>query len=198
MTTKKEQEELNEEQQAGSEAASGEDQAKETAASPEAAAEPEAEEQPEEEAPAEAEAPVAANPAEAPQAETDAPAEAGAAEPEAEEAAAPENPAAAPVEEKPSAGGSGPLRFAPPAEEFDWDADQKGFSGYSQEEREKLENLYAETLRPISKNEIVTGKVVAVTAKDVVLNVGFKSDGLVPLSEFRDMPDLKAGDEVDV
>src|SRR5690606_30354613 len=91
-----------------------------------------------------------------------------------------------------------PSHFATPTEEFDWDADEKGFSGYSKEEREKLESIYSETLRPISKNEIVSGRVVSVTAKDVVLNVGFKSDGLVPLSEFRDMPDLKPGDEVDV
>ncbi|WP_225975023.1 30S ribosomal protein S1 [Anseongella ginsenosidimutans] len=194
MTTKKEQEELNEELPAGSEAASGEDQAKEAAATPDAA----------EEAPKE-DVPVAENNTEAPEstetpaepetpAKAETPAEAEApAEVKAEAQAAAEPEAKAPAQATEDI-----LNFETPTEEFDWDADQKGFSGYSKEEREKLENIYSETLRPISKNEIVSGKVVTVTAKDVVLNVGFKSDGLVPLSEFRDMPDLKAGDVVDV
>lgn len=209
MTTKKEQDELNE-AQAGAEAA-GEGQAKEAAAAPEATGEtpgekaPETAETPEasteaeaaaesetgEAGDAEAEEPAAAETAEAPEAE------AGEA-PEVQPENAPEEKAEAPAAEKATAVSGKTVQFQTPTEEFDWDADQKGFSGYSKEEREKLESIYAETLRPISKNEIVSGKVVSVTAKDVVLNVGFKSDGLVPLSEFRDMPDLKPGDEVDV
>lgn len=84
------------------------------------------------------------------------------------------------------------------SEDFDWDNDEKGFSTYSAEERKKLEELYADTLRPVNKHEIVTGRVVSISSKDVVLNVGYKSDGLVSLSEFRDIPDLKPGDEVEV
>lgn len=82
--------------------------------------------------------------------------------------------------------------------DFDWDGNKKGFGNYSQAEREKLEALYEGTLSSVTKGEIVTGKVVLINNKDVVLNIGFKSDGLVPLSEFRDTPDLKVGDDVDV
>lgn len=86
-----------------------------------------------------------------------------------------------------------------PAGDFDWDADDKGgFGNYSQEEREKLEQMYAGTFNSINKGEIITGTVVSINNKDVVLNIGFKSDGLVSLSEFRDTPDLKVGDTVEV
>ena len=62
----------------------------------------------------------------------------------------------------------------------------------------KLEKLYDGTFSSITKGEIITGTVVNVNSKDVVLNVGFKSDGLVSVSEFRDTPDLKIGDTVEV
>ncbi len=88
-------------------------------------------------------------------------------------------------------------RQADPAD-FDWDADDKVFGNYSQAEREKLEQLYAGTFNSVEKGEIISGTVVTINNKDVVLNIGFKSDGLVPLNEFRDMPDLKKGDVVDV
>jgi small subunit ribosomal protein S1 len=82
--------------------------------------------------------------------------------------------------------------------DFDWDADDKKFGNYSDEEREKLEKLYDVTFNSINKGEIISGTVVTINNKDVVLNIGFKSDGLVSLSEFRDTPDLKVGDKVDV
>jgi len=85
-----------------------------------------------------------------------------------------------------------------PDDDFDWDKDEKGFGNYSDEERAKLENLYAGTFNSVNKGEIVQGTVVSINNKDVVLNIGFKSDGLVSLSEFRDTPDLKVGDVVDV
>ena len=85
-----------------------------------------------------------------------------------------------------------------PSGDFDWDADEKGFGNYSNEERAKLEQMYAGTFNQINKGEIITGTVVNINNKDVVLNVGFKSDGMVSLSEFRDTPDLKVGDTVDV
>ncbi|GAA4468506.1 30S ribosomal protein S1 [Nibrella saemangeumensis] len=83
---------------------------------------------------------------------------------------------------------------------FDWDrADNKGFgSGYSAEERSRMEELYDNTLAQVNEKEVVTGSVVGITDREVILNIGFKSDGLVPASEFRDMPDLKIGDEVEV
>lgn len=83
-------------------------------------------------------------------------------------------------------------------EDFDWDMDPKGFGNYSNEERAKLEGMYTTTLNSINKGEIISGAVVSMNQKDVVLNIGFKSDGMVPLSEFRDMPELKIGDVVEV
>ncbi len=85
-----------------------------------------------------------------------------------------------------------------PDADFDWDADEKKFGNYSDSDREKMEKLYDGTFSSITKGEIITGTVVNVNSKDVVLNVGFKSDGLVSVSEFRDTPDLKIGDTVDV
>ncbi|MDB5119108.1 MAG: ribosomal protein [Sphingobacteriales bacterium] len=85
-----------------------------------------------------------------------------------------------------------------PSGDFDWDADDKGFGNYSKEDREKFEEMYAGTFNSINKGEIISGVVVSINNKDVVLNVGFKSDGLVSVSEFRDTPDLKIGDSVDV
>jgi small subunit ribosomal protein S1 len=83
-------------------------------------------------------------------------------------------------------------------EAFDWDADDKKFGNYSDTDREALEKLYDGTFSSITKGEIIEGVVVNINNKDVVLNIGFKSDGLVSLSEFRDTPDLKVGDTVDV
>lgn len=82
--------------------------------------------------------------------------------------------------------------------DFDWDADDKVFGNYNQADREKMEQMYAGTFNSVEKGEIISGTVVTINSKDVVLNIGFKSDGLVPLNEFRDTPDLKVGDSVDV
>ncbi|HZG00204.1 MAG TPA: 30S ribosomal protein S1, partial [Chitinophagales bacterium] len=64
--------------------------------------------------------------------------------------------------------------------------------------RAKYEQDYDRTFVSINDNEILQGTVVSITSNDVVLNVGFKSDGLVPLTEFRDTPDMKVGDKVEV
>jgi len=85
-----------------------------------------------------------------------------------------------------------------PNADFDWDADDKKFGNYSDSDRERMEKMYDGTFSSITKGEIITGTVVSINSKDVVLNVGFKSDGLVSVSEFRDTPDLKVGDAVDV
>lgn len=82
--------------------------------------------------------------------------------------------------------------------EFDWNISKKGAKKYSKEQIEELEKLYDSTLRQIENNEIIKATVSSITDSDVVLNVGFKSDGLVPRSEFKDMPDLKVGDVLDV
>ncbi|WP_462265967.1 30S ribosomal protein S1 [Mucilaginibacter sp.] len=89
-------------------------------------------------------------------------------------------------------------KIASAHDDFDWDADDKKFGNYSDTDREKLEQMYDVTFNSINQGEIITGNVVSINAKDVVLNIGFKSDGMVSLSEFRDMPDLKIGDDVDV
>lgn len=86
------------------------------------------------------------------------------------------------------------LRAGSQFEEIDWDAEE----GYTKEERTKLSKLYESTLNELKEQEIVSGKVVQIGEKEVVLNVGFKSEGVVPLSEFRDTPELKIGDEVEV
>ncbi len=90
------------------------------------------------------------------------------------------------------------LQLSTPSDDFDWDADDKKFGNYSDADREKFEQLYDGTFSSINKGEIITGTVVSINNKDVVLNVGFKSDGLVSASEFRDTPDLKVGDKVEV
>jgi len=88
--------------------------------------------------------------------------------------------------------------WSTPEGDFDWDLDEKAFGSYSDAERTKLEEQYAGTFNQINQGEIIEGVVVSINNKDVVLNVGFKSDGLVAVSEFRDLPDLKVGDTVDV
>ena len=85
-------------------------------------------------------------------------------------------------------------------EEFDWDAfETKGFGeGYNAKQREEMEAMYDGTLTTIEEKELVKGTVVGINDRDVILNIGFKSDGLVSATEFRDLPELKVGDEVEV
>lgn len=87
-------------------------------------------------------------------------------------------------------------RAAP--KEFDWNISKRGSNRYSKEQVEELGKLYDDTFISIEEHAIIKGTVSAITDSDVVLNIGFKSDGLVPRSEFRDYPDLKMGDEVEV
>ncbi|MCO6495658.1 MAG: 30S ribosomal protein S1 [Bacteroidetes bacterium] len=83
-------------------------------------------------------------------------------------------------------------------DDFDWSMDGAGFGNYSKAEKESMEQLYSKTLATLTVNEIVEGKVVSITDKEVVLDVGFKSDGIISKNEFRDMPELKIGDKVKV
>lgn len=82
--------------------------------------------------------------------------------------------------------------------DFDWSKTAHRELPYSEKEIEEYLNQYESTLNAVAENDIVSGSVVSIHDGDVVLDVNFKSDGLVPLSEFRDMPDLKVGDSVDV
>jgi small subunit ribosomal protein S1 len=80
--------------------------------------------------------------------------------------------------------------------DFDWDA--LALDGYSKIQRSELSDKYEVTLTSINEKEVVEGTVVIVTKKEVIINIGYKSEGVVPASEFRYNPDLKAGDTVDV
>ncbi|QEC68032.1 30S ribosomal protein S1 [Panacibacter ginsenosidivorans] len=83
-------------------------------------------------------------------------------------------------------------------DDFDWSIDKRNVSHYSQEEKEKYDKVYDSTFVAIEDGEIVNGNIVALTKTDVVINIGFKSDGLVSLNEFRDTPNIKIGDDVEV
>jgi len=82
--------------------------------------------------------------------------------------------------------------------EFDWDAIGKKQESYSANERLKLEGIYDKTLSAIVEHEVVEGTVVTKNNREVVVNIGFKSDGVIPLGELRYNPNLKIGDKVEV
>lgn len=83
-------------------------------------------------------------------------------------------------------------------EEFDWDSVDKKHEVYSEEERKQLEKMYDDTLKSIGEGEVIEGTVVSLNAREVVVNIGFKSDGIIPASEVRYNPDLKIGDTLEV
>jgi small subunit ribosomal protein S1 len=83
-------------------------------------------------------------------------------------------------------------------DDFDWSVDKRNVTSYTKEEKEKYDNVYDNTFVQLNDGELMKGTVVGVTKTDVVLNIGFKSDGLISLNEFRDLPNLQVGDEVEV
>ena len=89
------------------------------------------------------------------------------------------------------------LKIVAPIEDFDWAAYAQD-DPYSKESREKLAETYDNTLSKINDKEVVTGTVSSMNKREVVVNIGYKSDGIVSLNEFRYNPDLKVGDEVEV
>jgi small subunit ribosomal protein S1 len=84
-----------------------------------------------------------------------------------------------------------------PVEDFNWESYEKG-EVYSEKSKEDLVKTYDETLNTMKDKEVVIGSVTALNKREVVVNIGFKSDGVVPMSEFRYNPDLKVGDNVEV
>ncbi len=82
-------------------------------------------------------------------------------------------------------------------DEFDWDLNTKRGPIYQPEEYTKLLSEYESTISDVKEGEIVKGRVTSIQDGDVVVDIGYKSEGLVPINEFRDMPDLKPGDEVE-
>ena len=88
------------------------------------------------------------------------------------------------------------LKNVEPLQDFNWEEFENGSStGASKED---LQKAYDETLNKVSEHQVVDGKVISVDKKEVVVNIGYKSDGIIPASEFRYNPDLKEGDIVEV
>ena len=89
------------------------------------------------------------------------------------------------------------LKNIAPLADFDWEAFENGSveAGASHEEQEKA---YDETLARVTENEVVEGTVISITKREVTVNIGTKSDGIIPVSEFRYNPELKVGDVVEV
>ena len=82
--------------------------------------------------------------------------------------------------------------------DFDWSAIGKKQENYSNDEKAKFDELYGKSLNTITDLQIIEGRVVAKNNREVVVNIGYKSDGVVALSEFRYNPDLKIGDTIEV
>ena len=83
-------------------------------------------------------------------------------------------------------------------DDFNWNITNKGGINYSDEEAVSFREQYSSTMNAVLENEIVKGFVTSSNGGDVVLDINYKSDGLIPLSEFRDIPGLAVGDYVDV
>ena len=99
-----------------------------------------------------------------------------------------------PVEKAPKA----PKQKPVPAADFDWTSSHKKFDNYSDDERAKLEEKYAGTMNQVVDHDVIEGTIVAITPREVVVNIGFKSDGVIPSAEFRTEPNIKVGDKVEV
>lgn len=120
--------------------------------------------------------------------------------------AAEEGPAAAPVQEAPVAEEEEevelpevePVQAGGSHDDFNWNMDKRGAIAYTADEKYNLLKQYDVTLSNVEENAIIRGRVSAISGGDVVLDINYKSDGLIPMSEFRDMPDLAPGDEVEV
>ncbi|HPT30890.1 MAG TPA: 30S ribosomal protein S1 [Prolixibacteraceae bacterium] len=95
---------------------------------------------------------------------------------------------------------SEPVKVTAPKaeEEFDWDSLETGREGFSSRSRGELENLYNNTLNTVQEKEVQEGTVISMNKREVVIDIGYKSDGIVSLNEFRYNPELKVGDKVDV
>ncbi len=89
------------------------------------------------------------------------------------------------------------LKNIAPIEDFNWDAYENG-EAVSSMSHEDLEKAYDSTLNKVNDREVVDGTVIAMNKREVVVNIGFKSDGIIPMSEFRYNPELAVGDTVEV
>ena len=83
-----------------------------------------------------------------------------------------------------------------PLDDFNWEEFENGTS--ANVSKEELDKAYDETLNKVSEHQVTEGTVISVDKKEVIVNIGYKSDGIIPASEFRYNPDLKIGDKVEV
>ncbi len=83
-------------------------------------------------------------------------------------------------------------------ENFDWSRYSNKFDNYSSDERSQMVSMYDKTLSTIVENEVIEGSVISLNKREVVINIGYKSEGVVSLNEFRYNPNLKPGDKVEV
>ena len=88
------------------------------------------------------------------------------------------------------------LKNVKPLDDFNWDEFENG--GSANVSKADLEKAYDETLNKVTEHQVVEGTVISVDKKEVIVNIGYKSDGIIPASEFRYNPDLKVGDKVEV
>jgi small subunit ribosomal protein S1 len=114
-----------------------------------------------------------------------------------EEVVTEEAPVAEVIEEAPTAKVRVKAEKPVPAGDFDWDAYENGIT-ITAASKAELEKVYDNTLNAIKDKEVVEGTVILINKREVVVNVGYKSDGVVPMSEFRYNPDLAVGDKVEV
>ena len=84
-----------------------------------------------------------------------------------------------------------------PIEDFDWDAYEKGETN-GEKSREELTKTYDESLNTVKDKEVIEGTIISLNKREAVVNIGYKSDGIIPVSEFRYNPDIKVGDVVEV
>ena len=84
-----------------------------------------------------------------------------------------------------------------PLSDFDWNAFENGVAESAQSQ-EELEKAYDQTLGRVNENEVVEGTVISINKREVVVNIGYKSDGIIPVNEFRYNPELQVGDTVEV
>ncbi|MDE5970844.1 MAG: S1 RNA-binding domain-containing protein, partial [Muribaculaceae bacterium] len=84
-----------------------------------------------------------------------------------------------------------------PIEDFDWEAFEKGET-HGEKSREELTKTYDESLNTVKDKEVIEGTIIALNKREAVVNIGYKSDGIIPVSEFRYNPDIKVGDVVEV
>ena len=84
-----------------------------------------------------------------------------------------------------------------PVEDFDWDAYENGESTGAKS-REELTHAYEESLNSVKDKEVIEGTIIALNKREAVVNIDYKSDGIIPMSEFRYNPDIKIGDKVEV